>query len=103
MPVILTPVARIINTLRSDAERSAQFFREHLYPLYLAIGRAGGFTVCYHANSDGLRTAEPALVRCGRQLSLPLFRRLYVSVEASFAVAYTEMEIYTSGISKALI
>ena len=100
---ILTPVARIIDILRSDSERPAEFFRQHLYPFNLAIGRAGGFAVRYHANADGLRAAEPALVRRGRQLPLPLFRRLYVSVGASPAVAYTEMKIGISGFGKALI
>ena len=103
MPDILTPVAGIIDTLRSDAERSAQFLREHLYPFYLAIGRACSFAVRYNTNSDGLCAAEPALIRSGRQLLLPFFSRLDISVGASFAVAYTEMEIHTSGISKALI
>jgi len=103
MPCILTPIARIIDILRSDAESPTEFFRQHLYPFNLAIGRAGGFAVRYHANANGLRATEPVLVRCGRQLSLPLYRRLYVPVGAFFAVAYTEMEIYISGLSEALI
>lgn len=100
---ILTPVARIIDILRSDAERPAQLFGQHLYPFYLAIGRAGGFAVGDNTNSDGLRAAEPALIRRGRRLSLPLSRRLYVAIGAAFAVAYTEMKIYIPGFSEALI
>ena len=100
---ILTPVTGIIDILRSDAERPAKLIGKHLYPFYLAIGGAGSFAVGDNTNSDGLCAAEPALVRSGRQLSLPLYRRLYVSVGSSFAVAYTEMKIYIPGFSEALI
>ena len=93
MPDILTPIARIIDVLWSDAELPAKFFRQHLDSFYLAIGRACDFAVRYDANADGLCAAEPVPVRDGRQLPLPPLRRQYVAVGASFAVAYTEMAI----------